>query len=907
MHHHAAPEAKQYALHCAAATHSPEFAPILWPLLESDNQQVRLTGYRLAGGLTIEQLGPEALVRMAKWPDERRTESIWEFAHRPENLEVIERLAQTEPSSTARAAAIGVLDFYYLASDVALAAWWNAPNSVKEADHALSMVLELWQPEDTALTNELVTVARGSANDSVKRKVGLRLLGHADEIGAEAARNALREQHNERIPSTTLVAFLKTIDSDFLKSLALECLSQGKGIRDWMRQEFLSLPDNERDDLVLATLERLAAVEHGNFDAAVPAGATESLIERLLDEGLRLAAALWSDRISEEVTRRRFRAVDLMLSHVPASSLIDAVLRRADSCSYDDFAWIAEMLDKKARSEDLSQGDGEEAVLWQPTVKNLDALIKATSGKHDIREVSSCKLEAYLASLASKTDPARYLEQVLEYVRRHALAYNAYDEALQRWIADRMRSIRPMNPPYEIWFVKALCRCGFDAVPGLLEISNEPGASHIVPQALVAIASGPWEDRRDKQSIFGSYVNDHKIRCSSGRIFQQPDAAHQPVTDEIARFIIHEIKKIEESGAALYDTDMSKQSKEYYSLWNDYKLLARIPSPIGLANLQALLLREDAHTYPYLEIAHGVIGQGATLPTGSLKAIRSLWQRETAQGWIDDNAKHRLSALVVLHFFIEDVNAGLAQLKELLPEWLKRESLWRIIDAVGHIHTREAVVVLAELLSRCDSMTDCEKYMERMLYMIASNPVPETANILLDLIEAGVFSKYWKAMFRLEHSIAPRLQEAATSGAKFMTRLLTVLESKADATHEALVCVVLSGIDDPRARKLIYRYLDEQAYPQGGHAASHALMGRFSRQMQSVHGAGWYEVYPQANNPLRQHLFMLASPSGPAQNRARALLLALEENRMESGRPVDETRHPAIETGRDWPVCLYSI
>ena len=162
-------------------------------------------------------------------------------------------------------------------------------------------------------------------------------------------------------------------------------------------------------------------------------------------------------------------------------------------------AWIAEVLDRKARSEELSQGDGEEAPLWRPTIKNLDDLIQAVSEKHDTREVSGCRLEAHLASLASMTDPERYMEYILDCVRQHALSYNAYDNALQRWIADRAHSTRPNNPPHEIWFVQALRRCGINVIPKLLALASEPGALHVVPEALVAIVSDPWEKQNKKR------------------------------------------------------------------------------------------------------------------------------------------------------------------------------------------------------------------------------------------------------------------------------------------------------------------------------------------------------------------------------------------------------------------------
>ena len=59
----------------------PEFAEQIWPLLESDSQQVRLSTHRLVQpGLSLKQLGPEAAARIATWPSDRRAELMHEIA-----------------------------------------------------------------------------------------------------------------------------------------------------------------------------------------------------------------------------------------------------------------------------------------------------------------------------------------------------------------------------------------------------------------------------------------------------------------------------------------------------------------------------------------------------------------------------------------------------------------------------------------------------------------------------------------------------------------------------------------------------------------------------------------------------------------------------------------------------------
>lgn len=903
MHQQTAPEAQEYALHCAAATRSPEFAHLLWPLLENTDDEIKYNGFRLAEGLTVQQLGPDAIERMAQWSDDLRRESVWELAHRPKNLDFIKYLAYTDSKTAVRTAAIGVLDFYFAASDTALDAWWKAPDAVKEEESALSLMLEYWRPDDVAFTKELLEIARRSANESVKRMVGLRLLGHAEEIGVEVARHAMREQHDEHYPNTELVPFLKAVDPDFIKNLALERISGGKRLNNWMRVELASLSDKERDELVLSILKQMSTVEYDNFDASLAEFATEDLVGKLFEEGLQLVTVVWSERTADKGAQRRFRAIERLVTCATESYLMQTVLRRIDSCNYDEAAWIAEVLNRRAGSDDCDRGDEEERTQWRPATTDLDTFIEAVKAKTDPRDIPSCELEANLASLASKSGPERHLEYILNCTKHHMRAFCAYEEARKHWLLQPRQSAQPNSPYNGRKLIDALCRCGFDAVPGLFAMTDEPGASYVVPEALVAIISDPWLQRREKQTFpHDSYAKDHNNRRLLGRVFQQPDGTHQTVTDEVAQHLIRQIVSMTTAGEAFYVSDVLKPSMQAHVYWETCKLLSRVPSPLGLPKLRAILLREDAQIYPYLDLSQALISQGGMLPTRALDAISNLWQREMAKGWQDDQAQYRISKLAALHFFVEPVEDGLAQLKELLPEWLNKVRLWTVIDTVEKIPTQEAISILVDLLQQDDLQSE---YEERILRAICTNPVPETANVLLQIIETGMFSKNSTKMYFLENSIIPRLKKAAVKDSDFMHRLLSVLENKTDTTHEALVCAVLGCIDDDKARMLVCRYLDEQAYPQGGKSAVRTLMGLFRVEVPIEPGSNCYEVHPQANQNLRRPLFTLALQQGPSQNRARALLLAIEQNRMGLGRPYDESRHPAIETGNPWPICLF--
>ena len=63
-----------------------------------------------------------------------------------------------------------------------------------------------------------------------------------------------------------------------------------------------------------------------------------------------------------------------------------------------------------------------------------------------------------------------------------------------------------------------------------------------------------------------------------------------------------------------------------------------------------------------------------------------------------------------------------------------------------------------------------------------------------------------------------------------------------------------------------------------------------------------YTVAPRGSNALRKRLLEIAQTDPLRKRSAFALLGQIEVWRLEHGRPMDEPRHPAIESGVYWPI-----
>lgn len=895
---HPSAEARHYALECMAATRSSVFAHHLWTLLESDDQQVRLGAYRLSDGLTVEQLGTEAEAHFARWSDVRRAEAVSELAHNTENLSYVTRLAQSDGPTLVRVAAMNSLDFYG-ADDTTLETWRSAPKDVKEATEALRVPLEIWSPDNVELTQELLQIARTTSNPDVRRRIGLHLLSHAEDIGKATAKEALQASADRR-DTEDLAKFVKTFDPGFVKQLALKRISERPSNDEWIRREVLELSPHEREALFESALADMSKSDHERLDLrAFSSLASAAQIERLLDEGERYVVTWITTHQMDDETRRRYRATDRALRNVPGDLLIAAIIHRTDQSTYYEAGWHCELLDGLTSDPRDGTDDGAH---WRPDRANADTLVQLLQHKRDPRPVPHCHLEAHLASFASKVNANRYLSFILECAKRQMAAWFVFEQAVKEWLASGHRTERPQNPPYGQYVNHALQRCGLDALEGLLALASEPGADAVVPESLVNIVADPWRQNTPKHFPFQeSFVEEHQRRRELGKILQEPSQLAQAAADRVARLLLEKLAPAVTAGAPI-EPDRNGSQPNFFPLSKTAALLARVPSALAMPALTRVLERPDLRGYTYQGIAQGLIRQGALLPASVLHGLKETIVRESTPTWLDESTRYLLTGLAILHLFVDPIEQGVRQLNELFPDILKKADLWQFARELQLVPNEQALDVLLSLQTTPQHQ---ESLSENILLWLRKNIEHVRPQRLVQLVEDGTLFKLGRQQYLFEREIAPRLANVISRVPVLIEPLLNALQTRTDPADEPSVCAILSNLADPRGRLLLRRFLDETATARGGETASRLLLDRFVSQEHADPAGGWYHIYPQAWNEFREWLFDMASNAGPSQNRSRALLLRLEENRRETGRPADEPRHPRIESKLSWPTGLY--
>ncbi|HEX7954256.1 MAG TPA: hypothetical protein VF523_14400 [Burkholderiales bacterium] len=459
-----------------------------------------------------------------------------------------------------------------------------------------------------------------------------------------------------------------------------------------------------------------------------------------------------------------------------------------------------------------------------------------------------------------------------------------------------------MNPPYGQYLNHALQRCGVNALNDLLALANKPGADALIPESLVTIVADPWlQDRAKSFPFTESFIEEHERRKDAGKVFREPTDTLQQAADQVAQLLLAKLQPGIAAGSSL-EPSANATRPNFFPLSGVAALLSRVPSAIGAPSLMEVLKRSDIRGFTYQSIAQGLIRQGATLSAEILPGLKATILREAAPSWVGDSTRYLLSGLAVLHFFIEPINRGVEQLNDLLPELLKKADFWQFTRELETIPRQEALDVLLNLLA---GPQHHDSRSERVFLWLRRNIDRVHPQTLFRLLTNGTLFTLGRQQYLFEREIAPLLARSISSVPDLVEPLLKYLEGKTDPSDEPSVCAILSNISDPRGRLLLRRFLDETATTRGGETASRMLLDKFVREEHPDPSGGWYQIYPQAWNDFREWLFEMASASGPSQNRSRALLIRLEENRQETGRPADEPRHPKIDSGVPWPTGLY--
>lgn len=874
----------------------PVFAENLWPLLESEDQHIRLQTYRLKGsGISVAQLGAEAEVRIASWPSDRRVEFIHESADSAENYDYLVELARGEAEPTVRAAAICALFWNFPASDVPFQAWLEAPIEVQTEYNVMNSVQYALENENAgeAVRERLHAIYNNDISDSSRLKLAevfpLLVGPSAIEVIFEHLRSGKRSGDDR-----PLVEIARTNAHERLLALASELALHARVAPGWVGE----LLHQASTDVKTSTFERAWLALLGKDFQSLSGEMLGPLADCFQIERS-VASLLHSPETNlgplTDSDHERNRKLRSMLAHAPGDDLLNVVMRRAQASSYHEAVQLIELVWRRVWRDEVSPGAANQ---WLPTVDEVRQLVAQFSQKEEIAETPQDKVWIYLSCIASHVAPAAFGPFLLETCRRHLDAWSTFRTSIDEW-AVTPSSPRPHNPQFGNYLLSALVRWGPEAMPGLLELMAHTSSVEFIPEVLARIASSPWASKKERPfNSVSTDILEGARRRKLGRAHRQPDDAFQYWTDEAANILGRKLSELVRRWQDKRSTDEKWNVREaHYRIGYLAGIVARIPSSNVIDPMHCALASDLMDLHSTVEALRGLVRQGFYISdTAVVKQLEALYQQVADAKWLDEQSNYAMSDLSELLLISVPPSLLTKTVGHYLQLWRRFSHPTEVIRRLGTSHSETAWPVLLELGSEFE---EGEELTCALVYSLTPTHLPE----FLALVASGRLFQWCRSTWTLEHlaaSVAINMDESASRIEAFLDACRKPKSPLADV----LAGAVLAYIKGSEAALQLYllEALDAGRAAHPNMPAYKMLENAFTLKEPTSHAQ--YEVIPKASNELRAELYARAKGTGLIADSCKRLLASLECMRRENIRPDDEPRHPAQEDGLAWTDIL---
>ena len=124
---------------------------------------------------------------------------------------------------------------------------------------------------------------------------------------------------------------------------------------------------------------------------------------------------------------------------------------------------------------------------------------------------------------------------------------------------------------------------------------------------------------------------------------------------------------------------------------------------------------------------------------------------------------------------------------------------------------------------------------------------------------------------------------------------------KTEPSKRSLLADIISRIGTSEALIVGLSLIHDELKPSIPYELSRGLENAFLGRQ--PYGGGYaYTIEPMIANDIRRHLFEMALKDKHRERSSLILLGQIEAWRLEYGRPDNEPRHPAFDSGKPWPL-----
>lgn len=912
-HHHCS-----CALAAMLATGAPDFQDILWPLIESDNNQARFWIYRAWRPFPLNSLGPNWRIRFEKWSEERRAEFIQELcwhANRS-HIDLAIELATTDAGPTVRLACLDLLEqagayetLVTILDEPAFGTWEDKiykdllrrlskrylGHFVTRLKAALAEVQELG-------TRSAILELLHSAEDPgwvhlAKTEIDRLLTASglsfrpAEHWTVSAVRSA--EQPNAGPYLASYVEMIHEAEPAWAVDWVVTRLLEGRFWWEPFTDYMAKVPED--------VLEKLATVA---LDSTLEINTARRRAELLGKNGSPMAAgALLKEYLAfvaqNEVQRRdpgfnRADALKAGIRALPLSCLVDAVVHEANYIT--EFSTLRTLVELVMPGAPFDCDLRSQLTVEQTEAVRLLAFRLEEMKPHLLDDQGGLRghLAVFLGAVG-RPDDVKILETwLIEEHKRLADEEAERKASLEAWEASgrtgRFPRIAVGKTTWWHWYRGALLQLGCpEAVDVFLKSLHVPELLGMAAWGLVQHSRHQSKDapRTDRRAKYSEIYEQQRNWQASGKM---PTGAAKQYADAIFAAITSLLDEVERSG--------SKSGRG--------EIVTAVAALAGLNDIRAipLLLKLSSDKYSHSSIAdafHALVRRGVVVPGKEIAiALEPFFAEHEKEpyGSSNDTWYAAIQGFATL-LFSDDPTAGVARIRRVPPHRLRDYYVRDILELLGACRVPEAASFLVELSAIPEIR---ERYFRELTTALSDSTSPTAHQGLLDLLDQTSKGELSAGYDTIE-PLAKNLAKVAVANEKVWADIKSRCKTSTSKAERDVLARILYEIGTDEAAFVLCDLIHDE-YPLYGLIMR--MVEDLAESRTPAGGSGSFYVRPRALTDLRKRLIRLAKTDTKRKSSALELLAVISAHRLERGFPIDEPLHPDIDSlSKDitpWPL-----
>lgn len=867
---------RQCAVAGMLASGSAEFSDILLPLLNNDDQQVRLRTYRAGTEFHLSSLGAKWREVVRDWDEEARMDFISELADsRCLSPEAAKDFALTDPSPIVRMAAIRMLSWNGTRQD--RARLLEALDEEGFEEVVQRIYVEMISPSQQSRAR---TVYQKLLNESADAMDRIRFLLRLGELGDTGIPEKLNHELTQLPPDNIndraepvlqpALKIVQSIEPEWVSDWVARQITDGL-----LRQEsWIPFVTCISESLKAKLLNRVACEELGYYqlsDFASVLAATgdftfvEAVFAKLCDVRRGIDETRPQDNAKRTIARQFEYLFRSFPPNVAIAGLSSCFAKEFDATEFTSVIEIISGFDNNATNLRSQLQDA----LRQKLRAYLKSGVQFALQRDDRFGTIKGRLATALAKVGDPEDMLD-LQQIIRADTEKFRNADVYIRAVASLDSERAETV----------------------LLGLLqeyEYENQ-AASALARLATFQDIGSPLSHKTDYCVIWEARAGHQPSRFDEGRRKRYAIAIKQRIS-----LLINERANGREPIA--FD----------YRLIELAKVLANLDADDSAELVsQVIDLAKRSNEFMRVRVLEALLFGGAALPTQvTLNVLNSVIDHIRAWGLYTNQNEWLLSRCLWLLPFVDDPAIGIDRIGPVISEMeIPFYMLRDVTTALGCSRSQEALVFLCELART--NKPGLEQIAEEWINAVAALDGPGSGYVLLGFIDPDTDGFHFKVNadnFPVE-LLASHIANIARAEPEMEQRLFQLCESQLPPSNRDLLAKVIAQLGTVSAVSAGLTLIDDAAPQPIPYDLRRALERGFVQQRPHAKSENTFTLVPRSSNAIRTKLFEMALKDDKRKQSAFNLLGQIEVWRLDYGRSETEPRHPLFVSGEPWPLGL---